>query len=210
MPESSPLRPARRPHSAAPAAIAVAVLVLTGCTAPEEEHPLASPMSDTAVPAAEPTPAYTTELQLSEEEKTAVDEALTVLHEFVDLSNDVYSSGGEGADEFEKLASDAVLFKAKQEAEQFSNDGIRMYGNYRLKDIGIHEVDLNRDDETQIPFVTIHSCVPVSEYSFSGSSPSSSPASPPEFDTFGFVIADYDDSWYVSEQYLWTDGCELN
>lgn len=211
MPESSPLRPARRPHSAAPAAIAVAVLVLTGCTAPEEEHPLASPTSDTAVPAAEPTPAYTTELQLSEEEKTAVDEALTVLQEFVETTNNVYSAGGDGFEKFEKVARDAVLFKSENESKEFASSGSNMTGTFRLDQLEVIEVDLEKDDDTQIPFTSFLACVPTDEYGFD--SDSASEISPhgegTDFVTFQFVVAEYEQKWYVSEQNLWSESCEI-
>ncbi|WP_101649789.1 hypothetical protein [Brevibacterium ihuae] len=208
MPESSPLRPARRPHSAAPAAIAVAVLVLTGCTAPEEEHPLASPTSDTAAPAAEPTPAYTTELQLSEEEKTAVDEALTGLDEYISVLNEVYRAGGEGVEKFDEVARDSVLFAAKDEVDQMQSQGVQMIGEYRLDSKVIETVDLRIDDETQIPFVTVHSCIPRHEFSFSEPAATTQPSREESFGTYRFVIAEYDDAWFVSEQELWVSECD--
>lgn len=209
MPESSPLRPARRPHSAASSAIAVAVLVLTGCTAPEEEHPLASPTSDTAVPAAEPTPAYTTELQLSEEEKTAVDEGLKQFDRYIEVSNEVFSSGGEGAEKFDAVAKDGALLSAKEEAQGLETDGVTMTGEFKADQTKVFDVDLDISDATAIPIINLHVCVPRDEYSYSDLQTSDSEASTNEFDTFEFILAEYDEEWFVSEQYLWANECDI-
>lgn len=204
----------RLPHSVRPAArigalAGAAALLLSGCTAEPEEHTLATPTAAGPTETEAADPEYTTALQLSEEEKKAVEEALPTLSEFVDLYNEVYKAGGSGSERFAEVARDEVLFKAENEAKQFAEQNIKMEGTYRHDKIGIHAVDLKIDDETQIPFVTVHACVPTNEYSFSGGVTSEPLSDEEAVSTFEYVIANYDDSWFVSEQYLWADECDL-
>ena len=191
------------------AAVSAAVLLLSACTAGPEEHTLATPTTATPTNTAEAVPEYTTDLQLSEEEKKAVDEAISVLTEFVDLYNQVFKASGSKSEEFERVARDEVLFKSENEAKQFANQKIRLEGTYRLDRLGVHAVDLEIDDDTQIPFVTVHACVPTNEYRFSGGANTEPLSDKEAFSTFEYVIANYDESWFVSEQYLWADECAL-
>lgn len=204
----------RRPHSVRPAArigalAGVAALVLSGCTSEPEEHTLATPTAVTPTETEGAGPEYTTDLQLSEEEKKAVEEALPKLDEYIDLLNEVYSAGGAGVEKFDDVARDQVLFAAKDEVNQMKDQGVRMVGEYRLESRHIETVDLKIDDDTQIPFVTIHSCIPLHEYSIVSTGSDETPDDDEQTDTYQFVVAQYDGEWFVSEHDLWDHGCEV-
>lgn len=214
-PEQRPARHPRSPHAprlprTAPrigAAVGAAVLLLSACTAGPEEHTLATPTAATPTDTAEAVPEYTTDLQLSEEEKKAVDEAIPKLDEYISLLNEVYSSGGGGIEKLDGVARDQVLFAAKDEVKQMKDQDVRMVGEYRLESRRIETVDLRVDDNTQIPFVTIHSCIPLHEYSIVPNESNETPGDAEATDTYQFVIAQYDGEWFVSEHDLWDHGC---
>ena len=191
------------------AAVGAAVLLLSACTAGPEEHTLATPTAATPTDTAEAVPEYTTDLQLSEEEKKAVEASLMALNRYVEISNDVFTSGGVGADQFDDVAKDSRLFAAKNEAESLRSDGVRMTGEFRITKSKAFDVDLDMSDDTAIPFVAIHSCVPGHEFSYSDIETDTQEPSGEKFDTFEFVIAKYDEDWFVSEQYLWDSGCDF-
>lgn len=204
----------RLPHSVRPAArigalVGVAALVLSGCTSEPEEHTLATPTAATPTETEGAGPEYTTDLQLSEEEKKAVEHSLAALNRYVDVSNEVFGAGGEGAEKFDEVARDSRLVAAKGEAESLKSDNVQMTGKFRITESDIFEVDLDMSDDTAVPFVKVHSCVPGHEFSYSDIQSTSSATPEDKFDTFEFVIAEYDGDWFVSEQYLWDSGCEF-
>lgn len=191
------------------AAVSAAVLLLSACTAGPEEHTLATPTTATPTDTAEAVPEYTTDLQLSEEEKKAVDEAIPVLRRYAEVSNEVFTSGGEGAELFEEVAKDSILLSLKEEAKSLRDDNVRMVGEFGFDQIEVYEVDLDRSDATAIPLVNFHACVPVDNYSYTDQAPLPTASGNPEFSTFELIVADYDGEWFVSEQYLWAEECEI-
>ncbi|MGW9826301.1 hypothetical protein ACUXNS_001295 [Brevibacterium pityocampae] len=192
------------------AAVSAAVLLLSACTAGPEEHTLATPTTGTPTNTAEAVPEYTTDLQLSEEEKKAVDASLIALNGFVETTNDVYGAGGSGAEKFDKVSKDVVLVKSKNESDELASSNTRMHGEFRISEIGVNEVDLRSDDGTQIPFVSILACVPTNEYYFAAKEARSNQteSADSETKTFQFVVSNYESEWFVSEQYLWSESCE--
>ncbi|GAA2005269.1 hypothetical protein [Brevibacterium samyangense] len=146
-------------------------------------------------------PEYTTDLALSVKEKEAADAAVTALEEYIAVSNEVFSSGGEGAEKFENVASDAVLLETQQTAADQRDKGTVLEGEIFHVSQAVSYVDLEIADETPLPFVVIEGCVPEAAYTFSNN---------PEFTAaslFEYVAAKYDDQWLISEQALIGDSC---
>jgi hypothetical protein len=188
-------------------ALAAAALLM-GCASEPQPHALNSPPADEAIDSPSPDePKYTTDLQLSEEEKKAVDEALAVLDKYIDVTNDVFGNGGEGAEKFEDVAKDAALHIGKSEANSLRAEQRVMSGALELESIAVQEVAATPKDEAPVPYVTLHACVPASTYVFGTEGSDARTGSDTRVDTFEFVVAEYEDNWYVSEQYLWNDKC---
>lgn len=189
-------------------AIALSCLLAAGCTAAAEPHPLNSTDSADVEPTpTDDSPAYTTELQLSEDEKAAVEEALDVLGRYIDVMNEVYSQSGVGADGFEAVAKDAALEMAQNDSREMVSSGDRMVGKMRTTSNAVTEVNLDESDETPIPFVTVIGCVPADEFNFEDSSGNDLTEAELEVVEFEFVVAEYDDAWFVSEQSAVGESC---
>ncbi|MEV0983278.1 MULTISPECIES: hypothetical protein [unclassified Brevibacterium] len=204
----------RLPHSVRPAArigalAGVAALVLSGCTSEPEEHTLATPTAATPTETEGAGPEYTTDLQLSEEEKKAVEEALKVLNRYAEVSTEVFTAGGAGAEKFDEVAKDSILLSLKEEAKGLRDDKVQMVGEFGFDQVQVFEVDLDKSDSTAIPLVNFHACVPVDRYSYTDQSPMSTETGNPELNTFEVIVADYDGEWFVSEQYLWAEECDI-
>lgn len=146
-------------------------------------------------------PEYTTDLALSVKEKEAADAAVTALEEYIAVSNEVFSSGGEGAEKFENVASDAVLLGAEETASDLRTNGTSLSGKITHTSRLVTYVDLDIADGTPLEFVVIEGCIPASSYSFMEDSGQVDDA------TFEYVAARYDDGWLVSEQNLVEEGC---
>lgn len=152
-------------------------------------------------------PEYTTDLALSVKEKEAADAAVTALEEYIAVSNEVFSAGGEGAEKFGEVASDTTLLDAQENAKTIKNESWTLDGAIRNSDVSVVEIDLNDADETPVPFVVIHACLENSKYEFVSATGS------PVFDhdavdsTFKYVVANYDGEWLASEQYLVAESC---
>ncbi|GAA4283876.1 hypothetical protein GCM10022261_14070 [Brevibacterium daeguense] len=183
--------------------------LLMGCASQPEPHELNSPSADEAVDDPSPElPKYTTDLQLSEEEKKAVDEALAVLERYIEVTNEVFGNGGEGAEQFEDVAKDATLISTQSDAADLRSKDAAMVGEFGVNEIKIHELELARS-EVPVPYVSVHACVPTHEYRFTDHDDDSDSEDSDDVVTFEFIIANYDDGWFVSEQYLWAEECDV-
>lgn len=181
-------------------------LVLSGC---EDHSPVAAPTSTLPVsgsPAADPQPmipAYETDLDLSPEEKEAVEGALVALDSFVTFTNRLYESGGEELDGVEKVAAGDSLNEVKQAAKTMVDQSQTMVGEVTVERRSVSKIDL----DSQQHIVLIRACSPSQTYHFvtpHNTAPGHEDTSNPEFE---FQLLFEESSWKVAKQTWIREEC---
>lgn len=194
---------------AAIAAVAALGAVISGC---EDNSPVAAPTS--TLPAAGPSagtstptvPEYTTDLDLTDDEKKAVDGALVAFEGYIKTMNRVFSSGGEDMEGVDKYAADSSLEALESSANELKKNGEYMAGEYDYFDLRVDEVKL-KQDEAGSNEVTLLYCSNDSNRAvvkLGEPLPSQSPQSL----TIRHTATEKDSGWVITNQELWSKSCE--
>ncbi|GAA2011818.1 hypothetical protein [Brevibacterium samyangense] len=140
-------------------------------------------------------------------EKEAADAAVAALEEYIAVSNEVFSAGGEGAEKFKDVASDAVLLQSQADAGQLESEGWRFDGGITNYGYDVTEVDLKEGAESPISYVRLQACYSESAFSLVDTHGDAVGTPAPNDPTFEYVIGNYDEQWLVSEQNLVSNYC---
>ncbi|MFE2656503.1 MULTISPECIES: hypothetical protein [Brevibacterium] len=183
--------------------------VISGC---EDNSPVAAPTS--TLPAADPSagastptvPEYTTDLDLTDDEKKAVDGALVAFEGYIETINQVFSSGGKDLDGADQFARDGSLESLQTEAESMSTNNQYMAGKYGAYDVRIESVE-ETEDEAPYTQVSILFCTKDSEWKVVDQG-EELPSSAPKGFTMQHVADNRDGAWKVANQYLRSKECD--
>lgn len=208
-------RPCRHPVVLAAifAGTLVFPLLLSGC---DDHSPVAAPTStlpakdSSADPSGDQStpsvPEYKTDLDLSAEEKKAVEGALVAFDGYIATINRVFSSGGKDIDDAEKYARSGSLESLNSEAKSMVSNQQHMVGVYKAYNVQIEKIDFDHKTSGSNS-VSVLFCTKDSEWSvvdFGDPLPSSSPKGI----TMQHVITYKDCRWKVANQYLRSKACE--
>ncbi|WP_166971228.1 hypothetical protein [Brevibacterium atlanticum] len=211
---TGPSRDIRRPGFIVVVLSAVLILVaLTGC---DDNSPVAAPTS--TLPEQEPDddatdagaevdiPDYETDLDLSAEEKEAVDGALVAFVGYIETINRVFSSGGEDTNDDDKFAHGDSLQALRESANDLKKERQYMAGEYDFYDVRIHEVELDSESHKQRSVQILycshdsdHAVVNVGE---------TMPSQKKRSLTILQTATLKDGDWKISNQELWSKKCE--
>ena len=188
---------------AAIAAVAAVGAVISGC---EDNSPVAAPTS--TLPAADPSagastptvPEYTSDLDLTDDEKKAVDGALVASDGYVATLNRVFGSGGSDRTALDEFATGVALQTLTEDVDDLAKNDEVMAGKFELQTRSINEL---RKSATE---VSILSCVDNSKFKRVKSSASFAPSGSEPL-TVEFTAVQSDGSWKVSAQDLWSEEC---
>lgn len=193
-------RPKTGVRAAGVSAAIVLAFALTGC---ETNAPVAAPTSTLPAPA-EPTPtvpAYETELDLSAEEKEAVEGALLALEGYILALNEAFSSGGVANTKIEEFARSDALKAFKEDTQSLKENGEYMAGEFKLLTRQVHAIEQNRSH------VTVLSCVDNAAFSRIKHGDEFKQLES-EYLTVEFAASIADGTWKVDSQGLWSEECE--
>lgn len=201
-------RPHRRPALLFVALFAaLSLLSLAGCAG---SSPVAVPTS--TLPEEQPddsstdgtaeveVPEYETDLDLSEEEKEAVDGALVALDEYVGTLNMAFSSGGKETDHLEDSSQGEALKALKDDSKELQNSQKYMAGEFKIEDRVIHNIASETSE------VTILTCVDNSAFAKVDLG-KPLPTQDPEQLRVVFVAQRTNDHWKIESQNLWSEPC---
>ncbi|WP_436326473.1 IMS domain-containing protein [Brevibacterium sp. FAM 27836] len=205
-------RPHRRPALLFVALFAaLSLLSLAGCAG---SSPVAVPTStlseeqpddsSTDGTAEVEVPKYETDLDLSEEEKEAVDGALVAFAGYIETINRVFSSGGKDSQHTETFARDGSLKSINSEAHEMRSTNTYMAGEYRAYDVQIESVEIDSAPADQK--VSVLFCTKDSEWSVVPDG-EPLPSSSPKGLTMQYEITHTDEKWKVANQYLRSKQC---
>lgn len=213
--------PVRRPwfHRAhgtrrSQASIAVAAIVALSAftTACADNSPVSAPTS--TLPAPQPSetasspsvPEYTTDLDLTDEEKEAVEGALVAFDGYIETINEVFASGGENLGQAEKFARGGSLESLKTDAEEMRSNNQYMAGKYGFYDVQIESVTIPEDVDTPTK-VSILFCNRDSEWSVVNKG-DPLPSLEPKALTMQHIADNQDGTWKIANQYLRSKECK--
>ncbi|RBP66254.1 hypothetical protein DFO66_103198 [Brevibacterium sanguinis] len=181
----------------------VLAFALTGC---ETNAPVAAPTSTLPAPA-EPTPtvpAYETELDLSAEEKQAVEGALLAFDGFFLSINRAYSGDFEATNDFPKYASGDALKSINTEASNIESGQATFEGSIHPQEVSV--VDILAESGGSPSELKVHFCVDTTQWSMIPKG-ASSPPKPDGSVTMEHKISIHDNTWKVERQELWERRC---
>lgn len=207
--------PVRRPwfhraratrRSRATIAIAGIVALSAFTTACADNSPVSAPTS--TLPAPQPSesasspsvPEYTTDLDLTDEEKEAVEGALVALEGYVATLNRVFSSGGADRTAMDEFAKGTALQTLNEDADDLQATNETVVGKFEIDKRSINEV---RKDSTE---VSILSCVDNAKFKRQQQGSTFSPTGVEPL-TVEFVASSENDSWKITSQDLWSEEC---
>ncbi|WP_181275402.1 hypothetical protein [Brevibacterium oceani] len=211
---TGPSRHIRRPGFIAVALFAALSLAsLAGCgdnspvAAPTATLPEQAPDYDSTDTGTEvDIPDYETDLDLSAEEKEAVDGALEAFVGYIETINRVFSSGGEDTNDDDKFAHGDSLQALRESANDLKTERQYMAGEYDFYDVRIHEVQLDSESPEQRS-VQILYCSHDSDHAVvdvGATMPSQKKRSLTILQTATLKDGD----WKISNQELWSKKCE--
>ncbi|GAA3824885.1 hypothetical protein KACC15558_03270 [Brevibacterium ammoniilyticum] len=192
-------------------AIVVAIAVSAASTACGDNSPVSVPTS--TLPAQQPSPTeaaptvpeYTTDLDLNDEEKKAVDGALLAFEGYIGTMNRVFSSGGtdlKGADEY---ATGSSLEALNKSAKDLKDNQQYMAGEYNYYKVQIRSVESDpagaEPNSVVILFCSNDSdraVVDVGE---------PLPSQSPQSLTLKHTAKKKDGAWKIANQELWSKTC---
>lgn len=187
-------------------------LLLSGC---DDHSPVAAPTS--TLPAkdssADPTgdqaspsvPEYKTDLDLSAEEKKAVEGALVAFDGYFKSVNSAYSGHFESIDDFQQYARGDALESIEGDARVIQDGSYEFTGTVNPTRIEI--TDLKNDDHSHDPnTVIVNFCFDLTEWTLQSKVDSAAPRKS-SLVTMEHTITREDDGWRVSEQSLKEDRC---
>ncbi|WP_193070683.1 hypothetical protein [Brevibacterium sp. FME37] len=188
-------------------------LALSGC---EDHSPVAAPTStlpaedsSKASPAADPqptVPAYETDLDLSSEERKAVEGALVAFDGYIATINRVFSSGGKNDENAETFASENSLEALRNSAEELQDNGQYMAGEYDYYDVRVREIALGPQADRADSVIVLYCSHDSNHAVVDLDDPL--PSQKPQSLTMKHTITKNGDSWKVSNQELWSKKCE--
>lgn len=201
-------RPARRPLHLVRACTAtvMAIAVAAASTACGDNSPVSVPTS--TLPAQQPLPTeaaptvpeYTTDLDLNDEEKKAVDGALLALDGYVSTLNRVFSSGGSDRKTIDQYAEGTALQTLTDDADDLQASNEVVVGKFEINQRSINEV---RGNATEVSILT---CVDNAKFKRQKEGTSLAPTTP-ELLTVEFVASSNNGVWKIGSQDLWSEQC---
>lgn len=203
-------RPCRHPVVLAAifAGTLVFPLLLSGC---DDHSPVAAPTStlpakdSSADPSGDQStpsvPEYKTDLDLSAEEKKAVEGALVALDGYVETLNRAFSSGGKQSEKLDEFAKGDALVALKDDSESLNEKHQYMAGEFKLQSRKINSVNASASQ------VAVLSCVNNAAFAQVDQG-QDLPDSKPQQLTVEFVAVIEDKDWKVESQDLWSEQCE--
>lgn len=150
-------------------------------------------------------PEYTTDLDLNDDEKKAVDGALVAFEGFWTSVNEAYSGDFGAIDEFPKYASGEALESIESEAESIKTDAATFEGEIVPSSVSVYDVVVD-DGNPDASSVVVQFCVDTSKWTYteSGNSPTTNPDGKV---TMEHKIGREGEAWKVNEQALWERTC---
>ncbi|MCM1014216.1 MULTISPECIES: hypothetical protein [unclassified Brevibacterium] len=192
---------------AAIAAVAAVGAVVTGC---EDNSPVAAPTS--TLPAAGPSagestpavPEYTTDLDLTDDEKKAVDGALVAFEGFWTSVNEAYAGDFGAAEDFSKYARGEALESIEGDIDVIEDGSYVFQGNIVPTKVNVASYS-PPGDTTSPESVSVQFCFDLTEWSLAPKDQSTTPKS--DDATMEHVITREDGAWKVSSQSLKERRC---
>lgn len=206
-------RPARRPLHLVRActAIVMAIAVAAASTACGDNSPVSVPT--TTLPAQQPSPTeaaptvpeYTTDLDLNDEEKKAVDGALLAFDGFIESINSAYSGQFQAAEKFPEFASGEALSSITGEAKSIESGEAVFEGEIQPLSVQVSNVESASGEKGPNKVVVLF-CVDTTQWSLTeaGQEPT---ANPDGQVTMEHQIKRSGDKWKVEKQSLWERAC---
>lgn len=190
------------------AAIIVLSAITSGCA---DNSPVSAPTSTLPAPQSSETasspsvPEYTTDLDLTDEEKEAVEGALVAFDGFISTINSAYSGKFEEADRFPEFASGEALASIETEAESIRSKQAEFEG--QISPLSVEVVDVGNETSDQPPSeVVVQFCVDTTQWSLTEAGKKPTP-NPDGKVTMQHQIQRTADSWKVDKQSLWERTC---
>ncbi len=181
----------------------VLALTLSGC---DDNSPVAAPTSTLPAPASQPTPTvppYETDLDLSAEEKEAVEGALVGLDGYILFTNELYRSGGKKITGVDLVTTGDSLVEVEESSTTLIKEEMGFEGEVTLKELSVTQVIIARDNRK----VLVEACSPSSTYNFINSDGSIAQNKGSEESYFEFTLVELESSWKVSKQSLIGESC---
>lgn len=187
-------------------------LLLSGC---DDHSPVAAPTStlpakdsstdpsgDQSTPSV---PEYKTDLDLSAEDKKAVEGALVAFDGFLMSINSAYSGNFDAISDFHKYARGDALGSINDEAESIKKQHATFDG--KIDPISVSIYDIGSPEKEQSPAkIVVHFCVDTTRWSLTqkGQTPSENPDG---LVTMEHTLLREDEVWKVDTQSLWERKC---
>ncbi|UVI37551.1 hypothetical protein [Brevibacterium spongiae] len=187
---------------------ALSLITLAGCA---DSSPVAVPTS--TLPEQQPDtgsmgdagevdiPEYETDLDLTDDEKKAVDGALVALDGYVANLNQAYSSGGTKTDKIRDFSTGEALKVLVADSKELKQSDKYMAGKFTIDDRTIQKIDSNLDE------VTILTCVDNSQFATVDNG-ESLPTGSPELLRVVFMAQRTEEVWKIDSQSLWSESCD--
>ena len=187
-------------------AVAAIVALSAFTTACADNSPVSAPTS--TLPAPQPSdtasspsvPEYTTDLDLTDEEKEAVDGALVALDGYVATLNRVFSSGGTDRTALDEFANGAALQTLTDDADDLQATNEIVVGKFEINQRSIKQV---RNDASEVSILT---SVDNAKFKRQQQGSTFSPTASEPL-TVEFVASSEDGSWKIISQDLWSEEC---
>lgn len=207
-------RPARRPLHLVRActAIVMAIAVAAASTACGDNSPVSVPT--TTLPAQQPSPTeaaptvpeYTTDLDLNDEEKKAVDGALLAFEGFFESVNTAYKGNFEAVDDFPRYARADALKSIQGDAKVIEDGSYVFSGNIEPTKVTVAQLgnDTNSDADGT-GSVVVQFCFDLSKWSLTPKD--ETPTRTSDFATMEHQITNEQDGWKVAAQSLKERSC---
>ncbi|MBE4694660.1 hypothetical protein HGI16_08080 [Brevibacterium casei] len=171
-------------------------------SAPTSTLPAPQPSETVSSPSV---PSYTTDLDLTDEEKEAVEGALVAFDGYINTINSVYSGNFEEADRFQEFASGDALASIKAEAESIQSKQADFEGEISPLSVEVVKVEGDTNDQPPAKVVVLF-CVDTTQWSLTeaGKQPTTNPDGKV---TMEHQIQQAQGSWKVNKQSLWERKC---
>lgn len=200
----------RSRSSIAIAAIVALSAFTTGCA---DNSPVSAPTS--TLPAPQPSetasspsvPEYTTSLDLTDEEKEAVEGALVAFDGYVATMNRVFSSGGEDLKDADKFATDSSLEALKSSAQTLKDNKQYMAGEYDYYNVRVDSIDKKDRNSEQVDSVIILFCSNDSNRAVVDVG-KPMPTQAPKSLTLKHTAVKDQSGWKIANQELWSKSCD--
>ena len=190
----------------------VGALVLTGCSQLlAQSEAVSQPSTEAQSPAytSEPiskfdVPEYTTDLDLTAEEKLAAEEALIGLQRYIFVSEQVMKSGGEDTLHIDSVSVGSAKEGLDKTASNFRKRKKKFLGHIVSQDFHIHEVDIAKENRNEL---SISACLPADKWGVRGASDKSSDQKLRDEARMIWTLEKESSTWKVAVQELYSEDC---